>query len=201
MNSIHNLFPTPVVQIDLDYNLTEEQLLFIKKQPVRPNYGNSTSRNNYILNEPELLELKELLLLNAQNFIDELYKPKYDIDTYITQSWLNYNSSTDFHHKHSHPNSLISGVYYVENTSVDNGKIYFYSDRYRQVYTEPIEHNIYNSVEWWINATPGQLLLFPSYLTHSVEPVSFHETRISLSFNTFARGLFGEDSALTGLRL
>lgn len=201
MNSIHNLFPTPVVQIDLNYNLTEDQLLFIKKQPVRPNYGNSTSRNNYILNEPELLELKELLLINAQNFIDELYKPKYDIDTYITQSWLNYNSSTDFHHKHSHPNSLISGVYYVENTSVDNGKIYFYSDRYRQVYTEPIEHNIYNSVEWWINATPGQLLLFPSYLTHSVEPVAFHETRISLSFNTFARGLFGEDSALTGLRL
>jgi len=201
MNSIHNLFPTPVVQIDLNYNLTEDQLLFIKKQPVRPNYGNSTSRNNYILNEPELLELKELLLINSQNFIDELYKPKYDIDTYITQSWLNYNSSTDFHHKHSHPNSLISGVYYVENTSVDNGKIYFYSDRYRQVYTEPIEHNIYNSVEWWINATPGQLLLFPSYLTHSVEPVAFHETRISLSFNTFARGLFGEDSALTGLRL
>jgi len=201
MNSIHNLFPTPVVQIDLNYSLTEDQLLFIKKQPVRPNYGNSTSRNNYVLNEPELLELKELLLINAQNFIDELYKPKYDIDTYITQSWLNYNSSTDFHHKHSHPNSLISGVYYVENTSVDNGKIYFYSDRYRQVYTEPIEHNIYNSVEWWINATPGQLLLFPSYLTHSVEPVAFHETRISLSFNTFARGLFGEDSALTGLRL
>lgn len=201
MNSIHNLFPTPVVQIDLNYDFTEDQLLFIKKQPVRPNYGNSTSKNNYILNEPELWELKQLLLSSAQDFIDELYKPKYDIETYITQSWFNYNSSTDFHHKHSHPNSLISGVYYVENTSTDSGKIYFYSDRYRQVYTQPKEHNIYNSVDWWISATPGQLLLFPSYLTHSVEPVAYHETRISLSFNTFAHGLFGEDYALTGLRL
>ena len=32
----------------------------------------------------------------------------------ITQSWINFTKKGEYHHPHAHPNSLISGVFYVE---------------------------------------------------------------------------------------
>ena len=47
----------------------------------------------------------------------------------------------------------------------------------------------------------GDLVLFPSSLTHMVETVQGEATRISLSFNTFPVGSIGEGVDLTGLRV
>jgi hypothetical protein len=37
------------------------------------------------------------------------------VTPYITQSWLNYTETNQYHHKHEHPNSLVSGVFYVND--------------------------------------------------------------------------------------
>jgi uncharacterized protein (TIGR02466 family) len=198
---INNLFPIPVAQINVNYQLTEDLLLFIKKQEITYNYSNYTSKNKFILDSPELLDLKTIFNSIVKEFVTTIYNPKYGIDFYITQSWINYSSSMDSHHRHSHPNSILSGVYYIENSNTDTGKIHFYNNNYRQLYLEPKEYNVYNTVNWWFNGIPGQLLLFPSHLTHDVEAVNYNETRISLSFNTFARGMFGDNDALTGLSI
>jgi hypothetical protein len=67
--------------------------------------------------------------------------------------------------------------------------------------TLPKEWNTFNSESWWVEAYTGRLLIFPSELEHSVENVETEETRISLSFNTFPIGHFGDDESLTGLTL
>lgn len=196
---VNNLFPTPVAQINVNYQLTEDLLLFIKKQEITYNYSNYTSKNKFILDSSELVELKSIFTDIIKEFVNTIYVPKYRPDFYITQSWINYSSSTDAHHRHNHPNSILSGVYYIENTNINNGKIHFHNTNYRQLYLEPKEYNVYNTVDWWFDSIPGQLLLFPSHLAHDVDPVNYGETRISLSFNTFARGMFGDNDALTGL--
>jgi len=59
---------------------------------------------------------------------------------------------------------------------------------------------LYNSESWWFEVGTGDLLLFPSSLTHMVETVQEDE-RISLSFNTFPVGYVGDESSLTALHL
>ena len=41
------------------------------------------------------------------------------IEIYITISWINYTETNQYHHAHSHPNSVISGVYYIETDESD----------------------------------------------------------------------------------
>ena len=61
--------------------------------------------------------------------------------------------------------------------------------------------NVYNSNLWWFPVETGQLILFPSSLTHSVETKKGNNTRISLAFNTFVKGTIGNNTELTEIVL
>lgn len=197
--NIFTLFPTAVGKFQLDRELTKQELKFITESERRPNMGNQTSVNNYILREKPLKKLGDFLLESANKYLTEVYKPRDDVKLYITQSWLNYTEKGGYHHKHAHPNSFISGVFYV-SADVTKDKIFFYgNEQYKQIKLEPTEFNLYNSESWWLEAGVGVLYLFPSSLTHMVETVQHEETRISLSFNTFLKGTIGSNHNLTEL--
>jgi len=162
--------------------------------------GNLTSNNNYILECKELKKLWEFCQASLEQYAQAVHCPRADIEVYITQSWANYTKPGGYHHKHAHPNSFISGVFYV-NADPENDKIYFYNDTYRQIDVPPTDWNLYNSKSWWFEAKTGGLLLFPSSLTHMVEQVVAKEDRISISFNTFLKGNLGDNKDLTELKL
>jgi hypothetical protein len=50
-----------------------------------------------------------------------------------------------------------------------------------------------------MNVSEGELLLFPSDLTHDVPTVTGDVERISISFNTFLVGKIGSNENLTEL--
>lgn len=195
--NIHNLFPTPVGFFDLGRPLSDEELVFIKGLETRPNTGNTTSTNNFVLKG--LTNLRSFIEDSVSEYFKATINPKHNVSLRITQSWCNYSEQGQFHHKHAHPNSFISGVFYVQANP--NDKIYFYRDGWQQIKLPPQEWNAYNSESWWFEATAGRLILFPSNLTHMVPSVEGDETRISLSFNTFPVGTVGEEMDLTGLKL
>ena len=198
-NQMLSLFSIPVGQYKIDRELTKKEMNFFLKQPQRTNLGNTTSTNSYILNRKELTSLRNELENKLQAYFEQVYSPKYDVSLRITQSWVNYTKKGQFHHKHRHPNSFISGVYYIETTGID--RIYFHNDRTPIIDIVPTEWNSWNSKTWWTEAKKGSLVLFPSSLEHNVEVVNTDETRISLSFNTFPIGDIGEEKDLTGLKL
>lgn len=197
---IHNLFPTPVGCYTVDHKLTKKEHSFLINQPQRNNMGNTTSVDNKILNNKELSTFKKALEQKLSAYFNEVYSPKHQISLRITQSWVNYTKKGQYHHKHRHPNSFVSGVYYIESTELD--KIYFYNSHpANNIKIPPNTWNIWNSESWWFEATKGDLFLFPSTLEHMVETVSAEDTRISLSFNTFPVGIVGEENDLTLLEL
>ena len=196
--NILTLFPTAVGKFQLDREFTKQELKFVADAERRPNMGNQTSVNNYILKEKPLKKLADFLLESANKYFQEVYKPKNDVNLYITQSWLNYTEKGGYHHKHAHPNSFISGVFYV-NADVTKDKIFFFEDSYKRIAVPAKEFNLFNSESWWLEAGIGVLYLFPSSLTHMVETVQHEETRISLSFNTFLNGVIGDNHNLTEL--
>lgn len=194
---IENLFPTPIGFAKYNGNLDKE---FLVSQPQRLNDGNTSSEDKYILNKNELIDLRQFIETAVHDYFMLTYCPKNDSRLKITQSWLNWTKPGQYHHKHAHPNSLISGCYYV-NANKETDKIFFYRDGYKQIKFPPIEWNLYNSDSWWFSVGNNDLILFPSSLTHMVQPVDSDDTRISLAFNTFPIGIIGDENELTALRL
>jgi len=197
---IHNLFPIPVGIYKLDRDLTKEEIDFIKGQETRPNMGNVTSKDNTILRNSELTNLRDFIETKVSEYFTTIHNPKHKVNLRITQSWTNYTEPGQWHHKHAHPNSFISGVFYPQ-ANKETDKIYFYRDGFQMIKLPPSEWNVWNSESWWFEVGTGDLILFPSSLTHMVETVKGDQTRISLSFNTFPVGVVGEEMDLTGLKL
>ena len=195
---LHNLFPIPVAFFETDL-ITDEVLEFVNQLEQRQNQGNTTSTDNFILNNPEFETIKNFIKLSLQEYLAATINPKENIKLNITQSWINYSEPGQYHHKHSHPNSLISGVLYLSSSNED--KIYFYRGGYQQLKIPPLDWNMYNSESWWFEANSGKLVLFPSSLEHMVPQVAPPGPRISLSFNTFPRGVLGDQTELTQLDL
>lgn len=198
--NIELLFPTPVMFGTIDKEFTKEELNFINKHSklTNKNVGNITSNNNYILKEPEMNELHKIILEYVKKYINTIYKPKYKIEPYITQSWLNYTNKNEYHHKHEHPNSFVSGVLYISADETKD-KITFHKSKYNQIQLESDSYDVYNSESWWFHVKTKGIVLFPSSLTHHVENVISEKTRISLAFNTFICGTIGDNKSLTEL--
>ena len=197
---IRNLFPQPVGFYRLDRNLTEKELEFIKNQKTRPNMGNVTSINNTILRHQAMTKLRDFIESSVSNYFTTVFNPKHKVNLRITQSWTNYTEPGQWHHKHAHPNSFVSGVFYPQ-ANKETDKIYFYRDGFQMVKLPPENYNSWNSESWWFDVGTGDLILFPSSLEHMVETVQGDQTRISLSFNTFPVGNIGEEVSLTGLQI
>ena len=197
---IHNLFPTAVGIYKLDRDLTDKEIDFIKGQETRPNMGNTTSTDNTILRNKPLIKIRDFIETSIADYFKTIHNPKHDVSLKITQSWVNYTEPGQWHHKHAHPNSYISGVFYPQ-ANRETDKIYFYRDGFQMIKLPPQEWNLWNSESWWFEVGTGDLVLFPSSLTHMVETVKGSDTRISLSFNTFPVGNIGEEVDLTGLKL
>ena len=194
----HSLFPTAVTFFQYE-GITEKETKFLVEQKTRSNTGNTTSIDNNILKNKEMKKLKQFIEKCLKEYFQNIYMPKNNVEPYITQSWCNYTKEGQYHHKHAHPNSFISGVFYVQADKTKD-KIYFYKDGYQQIKIPAKEYNPFNSDSWWFQTRTNDLILFPSNLTHMVEKVVGKE-RISLSFNTFLKGCIGKDRDLTELHL
>jgi len=202
---INNLFPTPIYMTNMDRPFTKQELQFVNKQKnhCTKNDGNVSSIDNYILNRKELKNIKKFLDEACKDYLKKIICPKNNIELYITQSWLNYTETNQYHHRHEHPNSIVSGVLYFDSDK-DNDKIKFFSNiKYQQIKPEidDTKYNIWNSTSWWFPVETGQLVMFPSSTTHQVDVKKGTNTRISLAFNTFYKGTIGSNSNLTELIL
>jgi uncharacterized protein (TIGR02466 family) len=197
--NLYSIFPTPVAKFELGRDFSAEELDFVSSQETHKNMGNTTSNNLYVLRDDTMAKLREFTEASVNEYLQSIYAPKHDVSLRITQSWLNYTKPGEFHHKHAHPNSFISGVLYLK-AARERDKIYFYRDGYQQIKLPTDNYNLYNSESWWFEVNTGDLMIFPSSLTHMVETVK-EEDRISLSFNTFPVGYVGEEEQLTALHL
>jgi uncharacterized protein (TIGR02466 family) len=200
---VHGIFPTPIYMSKLDRKLTTLELKFVEKNKknIYKNEGNITSSNNLILNEKPFANIKKELDLRVKDYFEKVISSTDAVTPYITQSWLNYTETNQYHHKHKHPNSLVSGVFYI-NCHKELDKIKFFrDDDYKMIKPEIKNWNLYNSETWWFPVKTGDIILFPSFLTHMVETKEGDNTRISLAFNVFIKGIVGNNKKLTELIL
>jgi uncharacterized protein (TIGR02466 family) len=103
-----------------------------------------------------------------------------NIIPFISSMWINIHNKNGFNHVHVHSGAWYSGVYYIL-CSEKTGNITFLDPR------PGAEMSFYektvNSENFSVKTKTGDLLLFPSWLPHLVEPNLDDELRISLAFN------------------
>lgn len=196
---IMDLFPTPLYINNIDAPLINQQKDYLLNLPKILNTGNLRSESGYILEYPLFAELKKTINEHIKEYINIVY-PGSNLDVYITQSWANYTEPNGNHHKHLHPNSFISGVFYV-NAIKNEDMIKFYKDLQPMYLINHNQSNNYNSGDVAVLIETGDLVLFPSNFQHNVPPTTSKETRISISFNTFIKGNLGDEITSTALYL
>ena len=102
----------------------------------------------------------------------------------ITGCWATVLARGASHTLHSHPNNFLSGVYYVR-TGEGADTINFHDPRRQADVIRPpvVELTRENTDQVVVRVSDGMLLLFPSYLEHSVDANRSDGERISISFN------------------
>jgi uncharacterized protein (TIGR02466 family) len=199
-SNIYSLFPTAVLQKNINRSFTKKEMEFVREHEknVYPNEGNETSVERYLFENKIFKKLHDECLSVANEYMKEIICPKYDVAPYFTQAWLNYTTPGQFHHRHSHANSYLSGVLYINAEEED--KIHFFKSiphEHIKLVTE--NFNTYNSESWWVPVRTGDIVVFPSSLQHMVTNTESNKTRISLAFNTFLKGTIGDGNSLTEL--
>ena len=88
---IHSLFPTPVYETNLNREFTKQELELIKASEIEciPNMGNTSSEDNYILEQAAFKNLKKELEVILKDYIDNLNCQLSDIivSNYINQDY------------------------------------------------------------------------------------------------------------------
>ena len=113
------------------------------------------------------------------------YGWKYDPNNVrLTEMWAIINKKNNLNTAHTHPNNYLSAAYYVK-VSKGCGTIKFLNpnsiSRERHPLIEEDTELNRNNIE--IIPNEGDLLIFPAYLTHSVNRNMSDEDRVVISFN------------------
>ncbi len=102
----------------------------------------------------------------------------------VTGCWANISPPGAYHYEHSHPNNFLSGVYYPK---VPRGgdTINFLDPRPQAHVIAPRVKKLSTKHASTVNVTlkTGRMVLFPSWLRHSVDINTGTEYRLSVAFN------------------
>ena len=191
------IFPIPVLITKYEHSI-EDEFKFIEKLRYieQKENGNFKSDDTYLLKHNELALIKNFIYESLNKFTKNIYQTKQRL--VVTQCWTNKNPPNSKHHEHVHPNSIVSGVMYFQ---IDQTlpPIQFSKSNQDGVKLDPIKYNVLNSDTFLLPCKPGELILFPSNLRHSVPINTGMPDRISLSFNTFCIDALGSEDSLTHL--
>jgi uncharacterized protein (TIGR02466 family) len=200
---IEGLFPCPIGAYELDRPITDSEMNYLKGAQLEENEGNMVSTKGDVLHNDAMIELTKFIGNSLEEYCVETFNFDMNrVQIYVTQSWTNRTQPGEYHHTHSHQNSILSGVFYFDGN--DDDVIEFWNSKHwlgdRWAF-ERIKNNHFNSDVWQYPAKVGTLLLFPSHLEHSVPELEAEKDRYSLSFNTFFKGELGLSEERTQLIL
>lgn len=210
---VHAIHPTPVCVLKFDPSDDLLKFLTTRKiankfndpnfKQVRDTYG-AHSEDLHILRNKECDELRKFIYKHALVIAREVLG--FDISALAeTISWISVKNPNEHHTPHVHPNSFISGVYYFEK-NVEHTPIVFH--RYSGGmggklnilpgnYLPDKDKSTFAADDVAVTITTGDLILFPSHLTHSVLPNLTEEPRHSLAFNLLPENILGSGDNLT----
>ena len=193
MELVH-IFSTPVwISALPDFEEHKEYFLnsvrnFKEKNPQGEQKSNITGYHSpsTLQKEEELVPLFEYVCNMAMDAINDLNFVESNI--FITEAWVNFNDSRQcMNNEHVH-GDVFSGVFYL-NAPPESGNFVISNPGLNRVWDGCNlikEKNQFTGEMMRIEPEEGSIILFPSYVPHSVETNNHDDERISISFNISA---------------
>ena len=192
MENPNLFFSTPVWASKIEnYQSTNEKIYdYIQKLQKADTEGVIKSNikgwhsKDFNLKDVDVISFINLISPNINKVLSDM---NWDLEKQtikITNMWAIINTGGASNARHHHGNSDISAAYYVRAPK-NCGEIVFYDPRPAPVFSHPKSKKInhLNAMVNSISPVEGGLVLFPSYLDHSVNPNSSNNERIVISFN------------------
>jgi uncharacterized protein (TIGR02466 family) len=193
---VASLFPTPIARFQLpnaaEINPALESAILERektdKSGKRSNIGGWQSADNLVdWQEAEFVDLVDSMRCAVMNMVSIVTQITVFEAAINIVAWANINRSGAYNQVHTHPGNHWSGVYYVTD-GVFTGEEIEYPGHLQ--HHDPRERA---DMCWHPNAPfgkpvrvppkAGQMVLFPSWLAHSVNVFYSETTRISIAFN------------------
>ena len=206
------LFATPLLRIEIPpelstaCNVFDNTEMWLDKES-RGDYG-LHSKNTYIMDEPGCVDLKKFVLDLAKDFAHNTLMYDYDEWTF-SQTWVTWKEPGQQHVPHTHPNSVISAVFFYGYGEESTPAIMFHKNEFQGTGQsimlkdkQPKKDEPLSPFAWktfTIKFKPGLLLMFPSHFRHSVPINNTQYTRKSVSMNIVPKGGIGDVDSLTEL--
>ena len=190
MELVH-IFSTPVwISVLPDFEEQKESFLnsvrnFKEKNPQGEQRSNISGYQSppTLQKEEELRPLFEYVCNMAMSAIQDLNFVESNI--FITEAWVNFNDSRQcMNNEHVH-SGVFSGVFYI-NAPLESGNFVISNPGLNRVWDGCNfikEKNQFTGEMMRIEPEEGSIILFPSYVPHSVETNNHDDERISISFN------------------
>ena len=161
------------------YKLKNEDPIGLKKS----NFKGWHSKN-FNLNDNEPKAFVNVIQESLKELFNDMEWDLTKQEVKISSMWSIINTKDANNGRHIHGNNFISAAYYVKAPK-NCGNFIFYDPRSAPTYHHPIykKPNKLNSNAHSIEPKEGLLILFPSFLHHSVETNQSDEERIVISFN------------------
>ena len=189
---MHLFFSTPIwtskiIDYEKTNNMMQNYIYNLKKKDpegvIKSNLKGWHSKN-FNMKDDEPKNFIEAIKKNINKAINDMDWDLSSQEVTLSNMWAIINKKGAMNQKHHHSNSDLSAAYYV-TAKEGCGDIIFYDPRPGIVYKHPLstKPNLLNADNNGVRPEPGMLILFPSYLEHSVNPNMSDHERIVISFN------------------
>ena len=178
------LFPEPIARYTIWADSWQDRL----DQFELENRGlHLYSKNEHVLDT--IPELRSMISRCLKDFAENTLA--IDDTPIITQSWINRYEYDQSAHEHHHPNSLVSATWYWRIPDDSEAEIQFHKhgQNTHSSWAFKFDRNINTHSPFAvltnsIRVTQGDLLVWPSYMIHSVPKWPYQEPRCTLSLDS-----------------
>jgi len=201
---VFSLFPTPLYVTNYEGDTSEIVKYFDScemNERVGGGYG-IISKNSYVIEHPVCKPLANFIMACFQDFATNVMRYKYQ-ELQFAQSWLTYKEPGQFHKAHTHPNTILAGVFYYDHEPGDSA-ICFSKDvkAVGRSYLEPsllddYQDYPFSQEEIYFTPKKNDFIIFPSHVSHGVPPNNTNKVRKALGVNALTKGTFGDQETIS----
>jgi len=201
---VFQMFPTPLYVSTYQGNISEI-VRYFDSQPMNPatqsSYG-EISQNSYIIDHPICEPLADFFMKCFEDFARSIMRYRFE-KLEFAQSWLSYKQPGQFHKAHTHPNTLLAGVFYYDVQPNDSAIVFSKEVKsFNRSYLEPsleddYQQHPFSQEEIYFTPQQNNFIIFPSHLTHGVPPNRTNRVRKVLGVNALTKGTLGDNRTIS----
>ncbi|MEQ1818432.1 MAG: TIGR02466 family protein [Terricaulis sp.] len=155
------------------------------KENAYPGYTSYASLNDLPKRDPTFASLKLALDKHAMAFARELHLDLHGRKLRLDSIWINVLEPGGVHTSHIHPQSVLSGTYYVD-IPANASALKLEDPRHAMMMASPgrlADAPEAERVFVYVTPESGQVLMWESFIRHEVPMNQAKKSRISVSFN------------------